>query len=105
MGRGSCLDLPLEHGGPDETNRGSTEEILRGPSRREVRGSGFWQEGKDPLSGRTSGFVRQVQTQHRLPRSYYQQERIYKIASTGDLVTKPGELGGERRSQRFPASR
>ena len=57
------------------------------------------------MSGRTAGFVRQVQTQHRLPRSYYHQERIYKIASTGDLVTRPGEVGEERRSQRFPASR
>ena len=57
------------------------------------------------MSGRTAGFVRQVQTQHRLPRSYYHQERIYKIASTGDLATKAEELGRERRSQRFPASR
>ena len=32
------------------------------------------------------GFLRQTQTQHRLPRSYYGGQRIYKMASTGDLV-------------------
>ena len=44
--------------------------------------------------------------QHRAPRIYCQPERIYRIASAGDLVTGAGERerrerAGERRSHRF----
>ena len=48
------------------------------------------------------GFLRQTQTQHRLPRSYYGGQRIYKMASTGDLVIQgSGESrAGDRRSHR-----
>ena len=60
------------------------------------------------------GLHRQTQTQHRLPRSYYGGQRIYKMASTGDLVIQVGALvtircqrcacltglwGGQRRGQ------
>ena len=49
------------------------------------------------------GFLRQTQTQHRLPRSYYGGQRIYKMASTGDLVIQgSGESrAGDRRSHRY----
>ena len=48
------------------------------------------------------GFLRQTQTQHRLPSSYYGGQRIYKMASTGDLVIQgSGESrAGDRRSHR-----
>ena len=48
------------------------------------------------------GFLRQTQTQHRLPRSYYGGQRIYKMASTGDLVIQGSSesRAGDRRSHR-----
>ena len=53
-------------------------------------------------SSSNRGFLRQTQTQHRLPRSYYGGQRIYKMASTGDLVIQgSGESrAGDRRSHR-----
>ena len=96
-GRGSSQDLLGDH----LINKGSTEKVLQGVPQRQRLGVG----GEGRVEGKSPGFVRQTQTAHRLPRSYYHQERIYKIASTGDLATKAEELGRERRSQRFPASR
>ena len=52
------------------------------------------------------GFLKHTEGQHRVPRIYCQPERIYRIASAGDLVTGAGERrrrerAGERRSHRF----
>ena len=54
------------------------------------------------------GFLRHTGGQHRVPRIYCQPERIYRIASAGDLVTGAGERerrerAGERRSPRLPS--
>ena len=57
---------------------------------------------ENEASSGSRGFLRQTQTQHRLPRSYYGGQRIYKMASTGDLVIQgSGESrAGDRRSHR-----
>ena len=59
---------------------------------------------ENEASSGSRGFLRQTQTQHRLPRSYYGGQRIYKMASTGDLVIQgSGESrAGDRRSHRWP---
>ena len=56
----------------------------------------------EAINNSSRGFLRQTQTQHRLPRSYYGGQRIYKMASTGDLVIQgSGESrAGDRRSHR-----
>ena len=60
------------------------------------------QENEASNNSSSRGFLRQTQTQHRLPRSYYGGQRIYKMASTGDLVIQgSGESrAGDRRSHR-----
>ena len=59
-------------------------------------------EEKEEVSSSNRGFLRQTQTQHRLPRSYYGGQRIYKMASTGDLVIQgEGNRPGDRRSHRL----
>ena len=59
-------------------------------------------EEKEEVSSSNRGFLRQTQTQHRLPRSYYGGQRIYKMASTGDLVIQgEGSRPGDRRSHRL----
>ena len=64
------------------------------------RRRGMVEDNEAPSGSR--GFLRQTQTQHRLPRSYYGGQRIYKMASTGDLVIQgSGESrAGDRRSHR-----
>ena len=95
----------------EETLRGSTEAILRvAPRTRRTlrddqekeRRRGMVVEENEASSSNSRGFLRQTQTQHRLPRSYYGGQRIYKMASTGDLVIQgSGESRpGDRRSHR-----
>ena len=96
-----------------ETLRTSTEEMLRYPPRRQ----GHKVEGTNTEKSRymdtyfrcktvsflysfffrvLQGFLRHTGGQHRVPRIYCQPERIYRIASAGDLVTGAGEMGGGR---------
>ena len=101
--RGVLLE---EAQGPgQETMRGSTEETLtyttKGPGleagRPRVKPP-VLEEGQAQARGQL-GFLRQPQTQHRGARVH--QERIYRIASAGDLVSVGRETRrtGERRSE------
>ena len=78
-----------------------TRRTLRDDQEKERR-RGMVDQENEASSDNSRGFLRQTQTQHRLPRSYYGGQRIYKMASTGDLVIQgSGESRpGDRRSHR-----